>query len=225
MKQYCCLEWWLVLVNNVFFSCAMFIWIRVVRHFSMRLHVITMNMVIAVTQHDIHVDASYIAHFWLLIAGFPIFDWWQHYVHNHMNSPSNPSLINRGPRTTVVGNTHAGAHSSFQLQFGTLPLVSYHIRPAQLQVNANSRRGSMSAPPPSPNVWQSRTRLAADMPNHDLRSTTTPNSGEERAEQNRKRAASREFQNPYLKEMAIAHAQNREPIIEIPVWNQVQFLD
>ena len=38
-----------------------------------------------------------------------------------------------------------------------------------------------------------------------------------RLESSKRRAASREFQRPYLQEMAAAHAQNRDPVIEIPV--------
>ena len=36
-------------------------------------------------------------------------------------------------------------------------------------------------------------------------------------QQNRKRAVAREFHRPYIKEMAAAHAENREPMVQIPV--------
>ena len=51
-------------------------------------------------------------------------------------------------------------------------------------------------------------RLAQDMPPE-----------EHRHEQNRKRTASRDFHRPYMKEMAAAHAENRDPVIQIPVSN------
>ena len=38
-----------------------------------------------------------------------------------------------------------------------------------------------------------------------------------RLEHNQKRTASRDFHRPYLKEMAAAHAENRDPLIQIPV--------
>lgn len=50
------------------------------------------------------------------------------------------------------------------------------------------------------------------------RRPTVPASEEERRDlENRKCSATRDLQRPYLKEMAAAHAENREPRIEIPV--------
>ena len=44
-----------------------------------------------------------------------------------------------------------------------------------------------------------------------------PPAEEIRQEQNRKRTIARDFHRPYVKEMAAAHAENRDPVIQIPV--------
>ena len=69
--------------------------------------------------------------------------------------------------------------------------------------------GNNVRPPPPPGTRE----VSAS----EWRSTCGPPADDIRIEQNRKRSAGRDFQKPYLKEMAAAHAQGREPVIEIPV--------
>ena len=65
-------------------------------------------------------------------------------------------------------------------------------------------------------MWTS-TELIGDcvVTERRIKEATPP--ADSRHDENRRRSAAREIQKPFLKEMAAAHAQNRDPHIEIPV--------
>ena len=142
--------------------------------------------------------------------------------HVQMNSASNSGLLNRGTGTPVVESIHTRPLNPYPTHFGNVPAQGpwNNFQPQTLlEMSEDHRHGSMNAPPPSPTPWRTTSNRAEPnlTSNGDTRSGMTPSGCADRTEQNRKRAASREFQKPYLKEMAIAHAQNREPAIQIPV--------
>ena len=129
-------------------------------------------------------------------------------------------VLSRGTVNSVGGPSQAWGLSSFPTHFGTVPAQgpwTNNPRPSPMHGRQQHlNRITIGAPPlladrrtPPSNANEELCEDPSRLMNLD--------SGEERAEQNRKRAASREFQRPYLKEMAQAHAQNREPIIQIPV--------
>ena len=64
---------------------------------------------------------------------------------------------------------------------------------------------------------RSQSARASEVRTEDWRQTTDASPEERRLEGNKKRSVHRDYQRPFLKEMASAHAQNREPNIEIPV--------
>ena len=67
----------------------------------------------------------------------------------------------------------------------------------------------------SPANWRSSVAPGPEIRTADWRPSCDTAQDDQRHEENRKR--SREYERPYLKEMAAAHAQNREPNIVIPV--------
>ncbi|KAG0572641.1 hypothetical protein KC19_VG113100 [Ceratodon purpureus] len=85
-------------------------------------------------------------------------------------------------------------------------------------INHNDiRLESRIGPPSTPATWTPEllhTRGASSMA---WRSSNTGPIEDTRSPECRKRNASRDFQRPYLKEMAAAHAENCEPNVQIPV--------
>ena len=132
--------------------------------------------------------------------------------------------------TNIYGRQHApsssSGHTSYMppqelSQFGSLPAhvpwtedVPASSSQPMPEVRISSRVG---LPPSGPSAPMAFGEGAAQ---EWQRVATTSADYEQRCEQNRKRTASRDFKKPYLKEMAAAHAQNRDPIIEIPVSNE-----
>ena len=138
-----------------------------------------------------------------------------------MPSPSNPYVLHRGYVNSLSGGLNSQPAQSLPSHFGTVnaqgpwteeqqfapgPLAQ-DMRPIN---NVSPQTAPASRRPPTSHV--SRETMGAEW-----RSTSGPSVDDVRIEQNRKRAAGKHFQKPYLKEMAAAHAHNREPIIEIPV--------
>ena len=81
----------------------------------------------------------------------------------------------------------------------------------------HTRQDRGLAPPSSPANWRPIPLSVNPERSSGWQPTMSGGDDGRREQETRKRAAGRELQRPYLKEMAQAHAENREPRIEIPV--------
>ena len=130
-----------------------------------------------------------------------------------------------GPHNTNSLLPQLITEEDFPGKFGSIPLrcpSNLDIQPPSSSLQRpldvpHSRQHNGVAQPCLPTNW----RPESNPVNLETSSGWQPtmSGGEEclREQETRKRAASREFLRPYLKEMVHAHAENREPRREIPV--------
>ena len=112
--------------------------------------------------------------------------------------------------------------NGYPSHFGTLPASAQWRdveRPIHTNNDSEARLDSRTGPPNSPATWHPEFTHCHGGPSTAWRAPNTGPVEDSRSPECRKRNASRDFQRPYLKEMASAHAENRDPNVLIPVDN------
>lgn len=116
--------------------------------------------------------------------------------------------------------TYGTNQGQFLSHFGSIPAhrpwsKTQHASSSGAPID--SRIDCMSAPTCMPATLRTSPPTLREPITSEFRSQHDPTPGPDRQDSNRKRAASRDFHRPYLKEMAAVHAENRDPNIQIPV--------
>ena len=136
-------------------------------------------------------------------------------VPNHQ--PTSQTYSGQGP-----GQPHINLpQTQYPSHFGTIPAQGPWLDDERMISTSNQILNLEGAGPsymriplqhtgPSPQIRHDTTSL-------ELTTNPSNQSTDSRQEENRRRTAAREVHRPYLREMAAAHAQNRDPHIEIPV--------
>ena len=123
------------------------------------------------------------------------------------NLYGSPSVV---PRQNALYTSHIGSlHTSGSWSEDPRASSSNHSRDGPLaQRGLSAMSGPSIRPPPT---------QALEVRSQEWRPPQEFPQEEHRLDMNRKRTVSRDFQRPYMKEMAAAHAENRDPVIQIPV--------
>ena len=147
-------------------------------------------------------------------------------VLNHVKSQRvAPSVKNRRAANMASNFNRSTGHSPGQLPLYSSPVGQFHASgswsedPRASSSNLSRDGSLLQRVTPTISAPSSRTPSIRvhDGGGHEWRQPSDLPVEEHWQDKNKKRTANRDFQRPYVKEMAAAHAENRDPLIQIPV--------